>query len=415
MNKEKVIKVADRVAEYSLYGLIFFIPISAAGIEVFAGIAFIAFFIKKSLCPDFSFIKKSGYIYLSLLLFVLFMALSLVNSGPYLSQGLYHLFTRWIGYIFIIVVAADTFTAPRRIINAIAVIIFSTSLSALSGLAQRFLAIDFFRVREMARVSGGTLAIRASFVHYNVFASYLISFIPLAIVLNLIKLKKKIYKVIIFLWPLLLISALMLTFSRGGWLGFLSGAGLLAFLSRKNKFIFRAIAVFLLALLFIPSLRERAAFTFSKGGDASRFFIWQTGFEMIKENPLIGKGPGTFKEHYPEYAGRLDPDVRHKPLSAHNIYLRIWAEAGIFALLSFLMFLGLFFYQGIKIIRRGEPQVICLLLTGIVCGIFSYLAHGFFDCALFGARVNTPFWLMAGLAQALIVNRQRLLSGWAII
>lgn len=406
VNREKALKVADRIAEYALYGLIFFIPISVAGIEVFAGIAFIAFIVKKVICPDFTFIKDNRYFYFFLLLFIFFLSLSLVNSGEYFSQSLYHLLARWIGYIFIVPVAADTFSSPGRIKKALFFIILSTSLAALSGLSQRFLGFEFFRVREMIRVRGETLAVRAAFNHYNLFASYLIIFIPVALILNFLKVKKKFYKIAIFFWAPLLILALMFTFSRGGWLGFLAGMLLLFCFLRKAKVAFSVIILFILILLFTPALRNRAAFTFRDGGDAGRFSIWQAGFEMAKENPFLGKGVGGFYKHFPQYVEKIELEDSSSHFHAHNIYLQIWGEAGLFSLLSFLVFLALFFYQLKKTIAKHRFQSTGLFLIGIFCGVFSYLIHGFFDLALFANKANAPFWLMLGFAQALMINQK---------
>ena len=55
--KLKILRFLDVAVEYSIYGVIFFIPISIAMIGTFAGMAIVFFLIKKILSPDFTSYK----------------------------------------------------------------------------------------------------------------------------------------------------------------------------------------------------------------------------------------------------------------------------------------------------------------------------------------------------------------------
>ncbi|MBU2102359.1 MAG: hypothetical protein KKF80_03100, partial [Candidatus Omnitrophica bacterium] len=79
--KDRWFKIFDYINEYRLYWLIFFIPISIAGVESLFGFLFLSFIIKKSIKPDFKFLKSPFHIFL--LLFFIFISLSLLNSGFY--------------------------------------------------------------------------------------------------------------------------------------------------------------------------------------------------------------------------------------------------------------------------------------------------------------------------------------------
>lgn len=395
INKERVATISDKIAEYSLYGLIFYIPISIALVEIFTGLVVMAFIVKKITRPDFLFVKKNKFIYFFLGLFVLFMGLSLFNSGPYFMKSLEGVFSKWLAYILVFVAASDIFRTRKQIRNVLVVLSFSAALAALSGLSQYFFSFEFLRGRELVKARGSE-ASTSAFKHYNNFAAYLSLLIPVTIGLSLIKFKKKIYKTGAMLLPVLLIAALLFTFSRGGWLGFLTGVGLLIILLRKYRIGLVAIGGFIGFLLFLPQLRERFLFTFSGLGDSSRFAIWQGAWGMIRENPILGKGLGTFMDYFPQYTDGLGIQY------AHNCYLQIWAETGIFSLLSFLVFVGLLLCSGVELTKRGSFSSLSILSIGISCGIFGFLVHSFFDTQFYSTQLQALFWLMAGVLLAVV-------------
>ena len=84
--KLRVLRFLDAAVEYAIYGVIFFIPISITMIGTFAGMAIVFFLIKKILSPNFTSIKANKLLFLFLLLFFVFMGLSLFNSGQLRRQ-----------------------------------------------------------------------------------------------------------------------------------------------------------------------------------------------------------------------------------------------------------------------------------------------------------------------------------------
>jgi O-antigen ligase len=83
---------------------------------------------------------------------------------------------------------------------------------------------------------------------------------------------------------------------------------------------------------------------------------------------------------------------------AHNCYLQIWAEAGIFTLLSFLAFLVILLIKGIRAFRKNKS----FILLGLICGILGFAVHSFFDTHLYSLQLSALFWLMSGFSQGLI-------------
>ncbi len=81
--KDKCYNFFGLIGEYAFYGLLFFLAISNALVEIFVVLAFLGFIGRKVIKPDFKFLKFWPNIFL--LFFLLFSALSLFNSGAYLK------------------------------------------------------------------------------------------------------------------------------------------------------------------------------------------------------------------------------------------------------------------------------------------------------------------------------------------
>jgi O-antigen ligase len=163
-------------------------------------------------------------------------------------------------------------------------------------------------------------------------------------------------------------------------------------LSKRAKEVFYLLVLFVSVLLFLPGIKERFAFIFQYAGDQDRFIMWKTAFAMIRERPFLGKGIGTFMANFHTYCWYLNVQY------AHNCFLQIWAETGIFSLLSFLLFLTKFFSSAVKSFRKNQNPVI----LGLTCGLFAYLITSFFDTNLYSLQLATLFWSMAGFTLAII-------------
>ncbi len=388
MTKDKAEIILDKCVEYLLYAMIAFIPISISAIEISFSLALLAFLIKKVLKPDFGFVKN--FTHLFLFLFFGFCALSLFNSEVYFTKSLRALFFKWLQYIFIFIIVEDTLNTSKRLRNAIFILLGVSGLIGLSGIVQQFRGVDFLRQRVL--VDGGRIT--ATFQNQNSFAAYLVPVLLLVTSLAIFPQLKKQYKWILFFLGSLLGICLILTFSRGAWLGFFVGLVLMLLIFRnKIKRTFLPVCIFIIILMSIPALRQRVISVFQPGGDAMRFSIWKNAWAMIVDNPFLGKGLGTFMDHFPKCTNL------ESPYYAHNFFLQIWAEAGIFALLSFLLFVGSILHEGTKVFKKSSPQGLSMgLLLGLLCAIFGFLVHSFFDTNLYSLQLAVLFWFILGLA-----------------
>ncbi|HEY9848208.1 MAG TPA: IctB family putative bicarbonate transporter [Leptolyngbyaceae cyanobacterium] len=205
-------------------------------------------------------------------------------------------------------------------------------------------------------------------------------------------------------------TCLVLTFSRGGWIGFVVIAFAFAILlfygiiSIKLPGFWRVWSlplllgslalILVLAILVVEPLRDRVFSMFVGRQDSSNNFrinVWASVLDMIRDRPIIGIGPGNnaFNLRYPLY---MRP--RFSALSAYSVILEVAVETGLIGLSCFLWLLLVTFNQGWRQVRRlgelGNRQVFWLMgALATLCGL---LAHGAFDTVLYRPEVNTLWW-----------------------
>lgn len=391
--KDKVYNTFAAINEYALYGVLFFLPISKAIIESLVVLALFCFLIKNCIKPDFKFFKTK--LNLSLVLVFLFFAISLINSGKLFNKSLTALFMKWGEYFVIFLLFQDAIRDNKRVNIVIRVLVTIFALVSLDCMFQLFTRYDFFRHKIIIDLSNGISALGAAFNNYNDLASYLI--VVLCLVIGLIMRERRRAQSIL-LYTLLLVAGLSMifTFSRGGWVGFLFALVLFFVLKANSRRVFLyVLGFFISAIVLIPHALERFLFIFKPGGDANRFITWQVAWNMIKENPLLGKGLGTFMDYFPHHLCGVMIGY------AHNCYLQIWAEAGIFSLLSFLVFLAILFKNSVSVfLKKRDP-----LILGLISGLFGFLVHSFLDTQFYSLQLSVFFWSMAGILVALTKMR----------
>jgi len=136
--------------------------------------------------------------------------------------------------------------------------------------------------------------------------------------------------------------ALGLTGSLGGWVALGCGAATVAGLAltrtRGRAVVVAAgagaVAIAVALLLWSPLLSAVAKKSHSMH---VRAVYWRASGPIIASAPVLGVGLDNWQEHY----FQTKPDVQQEVIKAHNDYLQILAETGIFGLLAFAAILGL--------------------------------------------------------------------------
>ncbi len=247
----------------------------------------------------------------------------------------------------------------------------------------------------------------------NLLAGYLIP----AVVLSLVAVfawQRWIPKVLALTMFVVNTACLILTFSRGGWIGLLVAIFALLVLvvyqlSIQLPRFWRAWSLPILlgsmallltvAVLFVEPVRDRFFSIFAGRGDSSNNFrinVWAAVIEMIKDRPIFGIGPGNtaFNQIYPLYQR-----PRYNALSAYSFLLEVAVETGLIGLACFAWLLVVTLNAGLLHLRRlreiGSREAFWLI--GAIASLLGILAHNTFDTVLYRPEINTLWWLMVAM------------------
>lgn len=398
--KERFLSFIDKVTFFFFAVLMFFLPISNAVIESCFGFIFLCVILKISLkdvrFEDIKFFKNK--INTLLLLFYLFIGLSIFMSGPLLIKSLKAWFFKW-GEGVLLFYFAQLLLKKRDIKFLLVFFFISTLLECIYGLFQA--KFDLAKGLSMALLDILSKEIHASFNHYNDFATFLT--VMFFIILGaLYETRKFWFKVILGFLGFLVTVNIIFTGSRGAWLSFLVvifSLGFILYNNRKKQnnliYMYIIISLFILAVFWITPLTDRLFSSFQVGGDSHRFEIWRISFSIFKKSPLVGTGIGLFMDRLPV--------LEIGPQYAHNCYLQILVETGIVGLLSFLLFLGTIITQGlVKIIRDFDE-----LFLGLFSAFIAFLIHSFFDTQLYSLKLSILFWLLASFITVYLTEPEK--------
>lgn len=219
-------------------------------------------------------------------------------------------------------------------------------------------------------------------------AGYLIIYLPVAFALARVA-NDRFVRVLAYAGLALGAIALLMTFSRAGWVGFAAGAAFYVFVTRSAGRMRSAIAVLgtaAVALAFFFNFRHNPSENFS------RLSIWQSALSIIARFPLTGVGPFDFAKLYPLV--RL-PDGEATAFHAHSFLLTAAAETGVIGVAATLFAWGRFIVVLRERLRRATPTARALSLA-IAAGLLGTWVQGLIDTVsvvIFGLWL--PFMALA--------------------
>lgn len=209
-------------------------------------------------------------------------------------------------------------------------------------------------------------------------------------------------------------ACLVLTFSRGGWIGYVLGGFvflllLVHWLSIYLPRFWRRLAIpmvlgattafVIVAVMTVDPLRDRVLSIFAGREDSSNNFrlnVWASVQDMIRDRPILGIGPGNvaFNSVYPRYQR-----AGYTALSAYSVFLEIMVETGLVGFTCFLWLLLVTINLGwtrLQQLRRNADANGFWLMAAIA-SMVGMLSHGLVDTVWYRPQVSTLWWLMLAL------------------
>ena len=258
----------------------------------------------------------------------------------------------------------------RWLIYVSLAVTFFLSVNAISDYRSGNFAVEGYRIRG---ILGGM------FSNPNDLAIHLITMIPLAAVM-MMRSRNFIVKLAFLACALLIVAANVVTYSRGGFLGFLVATGVLLWKLGRGRRLGVAVIGSVLLVLFIGlapgNYGVRILSIFVPGLDpvgsrSHRRGILERSVLVSLRNPVTGVGMGNF------HTVSLNETV------SHNAYTQVSAEMGVAALVIYMMFV----LAPLKSLRRIERETFAgrrtsryyyYLAVGLQASLLGYMVSSFF-------------------------------------
>jgi O-antigen ligase len=200
--------------------------------------------------------------------------------------------------------------------------------------------------------------------------------VPLALALAFAR-RGLLSKIVYLSCAALLVAGVVVTFSRGGFLGLTVSSGVLAWkLGRKNRFLVMTLGAVVLCIFIVAApggYGQRVSSMFggdvTGSADARRDIFWRSALVALR-HPINGIGIGNF-----HHQGQHDQ-------VSHNAYTQVAAEMGMAALFVYVFFM----VSPLRRLREIERETLGAkdraafyhLAVGIQASLVGYMVCSFF-------------------------------------
>jgi putative inorganic carbon (HCO3(-)) transporter len=348
---------------------------------------------------DRKYLPKISPIFASFLIFIVILVLSTLKSiNPERSfwgtmERMEGLLTPLHLFVFFVVLVG-VFRERKDWLNFLRFAVLLSIPIGITAIIQKMGIFYFY-----GTTSPTSPRITATLGNAVFYGSYLVLTIFLAIFLAVLE-EKKGLRVLFWIITILNAILLLLTGTRGAWIGMAVGFFLLlnwliffAKISeeKRKKVLFLTFFFLLFFSLFIlfsklgylPGTnffyRFEELFDILANFKESRFFVWKLAIDAWRKNPLRGYGPESFSyifdTNYKASFIEMIPEGEFYDRS-HNQIIDILFSNGIFGLMSYLAIFGSAVFLIFKYRKKFNPTLsfilICLLLSYFIQNIFAF-------------------------------------------
>lgn len=246
-------------------------------------------------------------------------------------------------------------------------------------------------------------------INPNLIGGTTVLVVPLFFVLIISSLKKqglkyslfenKVFLIFLYFGIIITGCVLVLTQSRGSWIGLALSTSLFFFRGKRGfKIGLSVMACFVLVYFVLLGPTEIGkGIQQASGSVSNRVELWGLAVQKIGERPLTGMGLNYFRQI---------PEVGYSLAHAHNHYLHTVAELGIPALVAYLAILMGAAYMCAEVWMKGKKGWMRTAALGLGAGQLAYFIFGIGDSHALGSKVGILFWMSLALITA-IFNYER--------
>jgi putative inorganic carbon (HCO3(-)) transporter len=317
--------------------------------------------------------------------------------------------------------------SKRRQITVVSVLVLSGFLVALYGLYQYKIGVAPLATWEDPTIEQKGVRIYSTLGNPNLLAGYLVPIAPLAFALGLMAISAKRWLIGFAAMAIssVISIAIVLTGSRGGWLGLFACAMMMLWLvvghiwikqPRLKPILLTAIVLLALAvpaaLHFVPTFEQRLQSIFvgyEHSSNAFRLNVWRSSFKMFLDNWWFGIGPGNqaFILAYGLYM-----TSGFDALGAYCVPLEVAIETGIIGLIFFVVLVVSSLARGHLAFWQEEDNQTRWLVEGVSTALVGLIAHGLVDTVFYRPQVQFIFWLLLAILSTCSPQAARKKAGY---
>lgn len=310
-------------------------------------------------------------------------------------------------------IVSESVTSTKKFLLLSKVIVIASSLVASLGILDILLGYNFLYEHfipnpfyEYYKSTGVMRAISTQF-HNPPLGSYLIASLPFSLLL--LQEKRLSDKLLGWTGVILNSTAVIFTFSRGIFLGFIMMLLFVLFTNRQRKFIFLIFiffGIFLCAYFSLPkylNTLELKRWLYTHGGIFSHYRTNRVimSFKVLIDHPFVGLGFQHFRILFYKYYP-VKEIVPYVYMIADNMYLTLLAETGILGFTGFLIFIFSIFRKALKKIiipthLAHKKQQLFIVLSAFIGLLVSMAGYEFF----YWPNQYIYFCILVGLMEVL--------------
>jgi O-antigen ligase/Flp pilus assembly protein TadD len=387
----------------------------------------------------FDFARHPRLFMIQLFLLLGCFLLAIANKPPHISQKIYRPLICWTSWTLLSTLWAinpieSLIQAQRIVIFSLIPLIFCTirsqnavksiyAMACFTGAIVSIIGIcQYFGWAFNTLPTVGNPS--ATFGYRNFAASYLVVLLPATTGFALSEQTHK--KIGWGIAAVLMAIFLAYTRTRGAWLGFMVATLIaitaLTYLYMRHQTkqpIFQFVKWPMLVVIFavvcmvglIPDQMQQTgkfkfderktdavtalSTAFSPSDARGRLIVWQHTLEMVRNNPLVGVGLGSWQYEYPKYDKGDWITNNTAPQRPHNDLLWILSETGVIGLGLFLWLLFVIL-QMIWQKLKHPTDITTLWMLGIGVGLLAFVGHSFFSFPQERPAPSLIFWMGIG-------------------
>ncbi|SDM14435.1 O-antigen ligase [Lentzea albidocapillata subsp. violacea] len=323
------------------------------------------------------------HLVVALLAVVLLTTSAVHEAEPFTLEYL----VRWVPFLVITVVLADVAAREVPVRALLAATVAGAVVAAAGGLLS---------------LAGGSLRATGPLEDPNDLAFFLVAALPLLVALP----ARGRSRIVLLLLGAVLVAGAAATFSRGGGIAL---ACALVWLIVRRALPVRAVVVTaavagVAALVFASAAQAELSRAVQEkshiaGTNAdTRMLRWQAASRMLADNPVLGVGPGGFRQEYA--AAGHNAEIDEQTPVAHNMFLEVAAELGVPGFALLIAFVAVGFMAGERALRRVADRreavaVQAALIAVLIASIF------------LSEQYYLPLWSLVALAVAIERRSQK--------